>query len=407
MFLLALLPILSYLSTALSAPARRSCSVSSSSGIQVEKHVAAFAKATKTGETVVRPTGTGAVIPSSVLIAPSATKLGVVAAFDKGNWGSWGGPKSSTAPVPSTNTALSATQSAGTVAVNTEVPTVASPPLSSSAISAFPITGSAVASAPSVAASPPATSTANTATGGGISSGGGGAAGFGLDDTAWSKITNTPGLGWYWNWGVTPFQMQAEFVPCVFGKVVAEAFTGAVPAGTTHIMSFNEPDQSSDVGGCAIPDVAEGARLHQQWTSKLTSDVKIGAPAVARGGDQTWFKPWVTACAGNCKYDFIPIHFYGTVVEDLISYIKAFPSGGKPIWVTEFSCHDYSTGESCDVDKQKTFVASAIQWFKGEGSAYVERWAWFGAIPKYSGEHWGMEGPDGTLNELGQYYLTL
>lgn len=31
---------------------------------------------------------------------------------------------------------------------------------------------------------------------------------------------------------------------------------------------------------------------------------------------------WVTACAGKCEFDFVPFHFYGTEVDQLIDYVK-------------------------------------------------------------------------------------
>ena len=45
---------------------------------------------------------------------------------------------------------------------------------------------------------------------------------------------------------------------------------------------------------------------------------------------------WVAACGGQCKYDFVPFHFYGTNPNELIAYAKDFHTRyGKPLWVTE------------------------------------------------------------------------
>ncbi|WVR00105.1 hypothetical protein IAU59_007247 [Kwoniella sp. CBS 9459] len=350
-------------------------------------------------------------------------------AWDKGGWGGWGDHQSSTAAAAPPVSALPATQPVVSALpaspppssiVPPSSPVPAGAPLPSSSVvppvetvaSAPPIGSAPPASQPpanppsSTALAPPATSAA--AGGASPAGGAGGPVGIGIDGESGVQLADAPGLSWYWNWGVTPFAMgSVEFVACVWGEEMANGFDGSVPAGTSHIMSFNEPDQGADVGGCNIKDVAKAATLHQAWTAKLTSDVKVGSPAVARGGDVTWFQPWVTACAGNCRYDFIPIHFYGDKVEDMIAYIKAFPAGGKSIWVTEFDCQDFSRGYVCTPEESQYFMETAIAWFRGEGASIVERWAWFGAFPKFADKSYGLLTADGAINPTGQHYLSL
>ncbi|WWC72081.1 uncharacterized protein I206_106041 [Kwoniella pini CBS 10737] len=409
--LITLLPFLLPISA---APARRNCAVkSSSSSSSSEKSnnseaIAAFAQ--HVNNTVLIPTGTGAVIPSIAITSLSVTNKNI-AAFDKGRWNGWGGPKSSNVPTflsslsqPLVNTQKTSLP-AYTQAPATSPSSVTQPPASSpSTIIPSASLTSKFETSQTISSAAPVTTASGSGTAG---SGSGEKVGLGLDDTAYSKLTNIQNLGWYWNWGTEPFQgMQSEFVACVWGKEKAESFTG-VTDDIKYIMSFNEPDQGANVGGCDIKDTALAATLHQQWTAKVSGDVKIGSPAVARGGVESWFTPWVTACAGNCKYDFIPIHFYGTEIEDLFKYIKEFPRQGKPIWVTEFDCQDFTTGEICDNEKQKDFMEKAINWFKNEGSSYVERWSWFGSLPKFSELTYGLENVDGTLNSLGEHYLSL
>lgn len=36
-------------------------------------------------------------------------------------------------------------------------------------------------------------------------------------------------------------------------------------------------------------------------------------------------KDWLAACAGKCEFDFVPFHFYGTEVDQLIDYVKVSP----------------------------------------------------------------------------------
>lgn len=79
-------------------------------------------------------------------------------------------------------------------------------------------------------------------------------------------------------------------------------------------------DMTSAVGGSNI-GAASAATLHQQWVTELGGQYLIGSPAVARGSKK-WMDDWVAACAGNCVHDFVPFHFYGTDVEQLIQYVE-------------------------------------------------------------------------------------
>nr|XP_031858514.1 uncharacterized protein CI109_006037 [Kwoniella shandongensis]KAA5525586.1 hypothetical protein CI109_006037 [Kwoniella shandongensis] len=283
-------------------------------------------------------------------------------------------------------------------------PAVSSPPAPAAPAPSSSSTEASAAAPPASSASAPAAATNSD------SSGGGGKTGLGLTTPGFSSLADS-GLGWYWNWGLDAFALPGiEFVPCVWGEKMVEEVAGKTfPEGTTHIMSFNEPDMTNAVGGSDI-DAAKAASLHQQWTISLTganANLKIGAPAVARGSTD-WFNAWTTACAGNCKYDFVPIHFYGTNADELISYVKTFPSGGKPIWITEFACWDTSTNSICSSADSYTFMQTTIAWFTSdEGSKLVERWSWFGAMPERAGDGFGLEDAAGGLNDLGKKYLAL
>ncbi|WVQ66906.1 uncharacterized protein L199_005097 [Kwoniella botswanensis] len=406
------LPFLVFLAITSAAPApskRKNCSTKSQSTDTAPAIVGALQQ---NESAVVLPTGTEGVTPyisGTVLPESKSGSDVVIGAWDRGGWSGRNKPQSTSAgtAAPTTPPATAAASAPTSIASQAAPP--ASQAVSSPASQPVAPASSQVISSP--AASPisaaPSSTAVSTPT-----SGGGGQTGLGLDDTSWSQLTNAQGLDWYWNWSYKPFEgMQAEFVACIWGEVMANEFiglgTGGLSQGVQYVMSFNEPDMGADVGGSNIPDVAHAASLHQQWTANVPEGVKIGAPAVARGGDVKWFTPWVTACGGQCKYDFVPIHFYGVVVEDLFEYIKSFPTGGKPIWVTEFDCQDFSTGEVCDEKKQTDFMDRAIAWFKGEGSAYVERWAWFGALPKFSETTFGLLDKGGALNEFGAHYLSL
>ncbi|ODN73313.1 hypothetical protein L202_07859 [Cryptococcus amylolentus CBS 6039] len=232
--------------------------------------------------------------------------------------------------------------------------------------------------------------------------------GLGSDDTGYSSYSGAANLQWYYSWALDPWAVSGkEFVPMVWGRDSVSQVSGRTFDGSSYILGFNEPDQTSAVGGSAI-SASDAASLHQQWTGALSQSLKIGSPAVARGSTD-WFNNWLSACNGKCDFDFVPIHFYGTNAADLISYIQSFPRQGKPIWVTEFACVDYGTNYYCNADEVKSFMDTAIAWFRGDGADIVERWAWFGAMPRFAsaGNANGLENADSSFNDLGNHYLSL
>lgn len=221
-------------------------------------------------------------------------------------------------------------------------------------------------------------------------------------------------LSWYYDWSVNPLSGwdELEFVPQVWSAADVTAVQGAEsswPSGTNYVLSFNEPDQSSANGGSDI-DAATAATLHQQWVSSLGGDYTIASPAVARGGIQ-WMQDWVSACNGNCVYDIVAFHFYGTDANDLITYAQSFSETfNKPLWLTEFACIDYDTGDICTDAEVEAFQQTAIGWFRGDGASIVQRWAWFGAfIPTAANPATPntLEAADGSALAVGVNYVSM
>ncbi|EIW71947.1 hypothetical protein TREMEDRAFT_58092 [Tremella mesenterica DSM 1558] len=272
--------------------------------------------------------------------------------------------------------------------------------------------------APSSAAAPPSAPSTGGNGGGGNGGGGaaGGAVGLAVDSSSGQlsafKSVSGSKLSWYYNWGLSPTGSGAdglEFVPMVWGTGSTSGLAAAAkswPAGTKYVLSFNEPDQPSSVGGSAI-SAGDAATAHQNWVTTLGGSYLISTPAVARGGKQ-WLQDWVTACAGKCKYDIVSFHFYGTDADDLITYAKDFYSTfNKPLWLTEWDCTDYSSGQVCTPDQAKAFMTTVIDWIEGEGASMVQRYSWFGDFPKMSTDGNGLANADGSPNALGQYYVAL
>ncbi|KAK4688160.1 hypothetical protein P7C73_g1967, partial [Tremellales sp. Uapishka_1] len=223
-------------------------------------------------------------------------------------------------------------------------------------------------------------------------------------------MTPFAGAGWYYGWSLTTNNGVTtdgkEFVPMVWGSGSVSSVASdekTWPSGTKYILSFNEPDQS----GQANLNASYAATLHQQWVKSLSGAYKIGAPAVSRGAKQ-WLVDWIAACAGKCQYDFIPFHFYGDTAADLNTYIDDFHTTfNKPLWITEFACNDYSSGNVCTAPEVENFMKVTIGHMRSSGS--VDRWSWFGAFPNEAsgGDPNGIMNSDSTPNAVGTYYLGL
>lgn len=133
-------------------------------------------------------------------------------------------------------------------------------------------------------------------------------------------------LTWYYNYALDPSPPFASdpsfaFVPMLWGAPAStsdttflDGVTSMINAGKniTYVLSFNEPDGSTDTGGSNVsPDLAA-----QTWIREIEPlrklGVKCGAPAVTGATTGfTWLQDFFAACDGACTADFLPVHWYG------------------------------------------------------------------------------------------------
>ncbi|KAG9562024.1 glycoside hydrolase family 128 protein, partial [Aureobasidium melanogenum] len=145
----------------------------------------------------------------------------------------------------------------------------------------------------------------------------------------------------------------------------------AIANGATHLMSFNEPDMTSQ----ANMSPQDAASAYKTWMMPFAGKAKLGAPAVTNGANGMgldWLAAFLEACDG-CQIDFVAIHWYADV--SLTDYFKSHVqnatdvAGGKPVWVTEFA----PTGAS---DAQiATFLEDVMPWM--DSQSFVESYSYF------------------------------
>ena len=157
----------------------------------------------------------------------------------------------------------------------------------------------------------------------------------------------------------------------------AAAASSAIASGSKHVLSFNEPDLSTQ----SNIDPATAAKNHIQYLNPFSGQAQIGSPAVTNGAGSsppmgtTWLSEFFTACNGECKVDFVAFHWYADAsnfayfqqqVQDVISTAQA--NGVSKVWLTEFG----ATGSDADVS---SFLSQAMEYLDGQEA--VERYAYF------------------------------
>lgn len=203
-------------------------------------------------------------------------------------------------------------------------------------------------------------------------------------------------ISWAYNWassssGLTGF----EYVPMLWGlsstytSSWASAVSSALSSGSSHLLSFNEPDLAAQ-SNISPSDAAAGYITYMQ---PHASSAKLGSPAVTNGGSPmglTWLGEFLSDCS-TCTIDFVPIHWYSSAsdVDYFKSYVtEAYAAGGnRPLWITEFAA-------SGTADEQNTFLEAVMPWL--DSTPMVERYAYFMTAAGT------LVNSDGSLTTLGQ-----
>lgn len=223
----------------------------------------------------------------------------------------------------------------------------------------------------SASATPSATSSAVSSTG---------KRGCAYNDATLCELFAGGEVSWGYNWAASSSGLSSSFdyVPLLWGSSSdftdswSENAKSAIAAGSTHLMSFNEPDDSSQSD--MTPEAAAAAYQTYMMPFAGTS-VKLGSPAVTNGGGSMGLD-WLSAfmdCCTDCQIDFVPIHWYASSSDS--AYFQeqvqnaSTVTGGKPVWVTEFGCTD---GDDSQI---ASFLETVMSWM--DGQSFVERYAYF------------------------------
>ena len=190
-------------------------------------------------------------------------------------------------------------------------------------------------------------------------------------------------ITWGYNWGYPAHGLSdnLEFVPMLWGNPTGNtdyinnwkaAVASAIKNGSTHLLSFNEPD----LNGISPKDAATAYMTFVEPFH--AQNMSLGAPAVTNGGAPTgltWLEQFFGNCT-QCTIDFVPIHWYDN--WDQTAYFAQYVEeahgvvGNRSLWITEFE------GKSNVDEEQVSFINTVVPWL--DSLDYVERYSYFGVF---------------------------
>jgi hypothetical protein len=249
---------------------------------------------------------------------------------------------------------------------------------------------------------------------------GGGACKRGMASNTAASAGLSPGIGWWYDWSNAAPKTPAPaagivFVPMIWGSA---DLLGPIPAGSTHVLGFNEPNFKAQANLTPAQAAADWPQVEMLARAQ---GIPLVSPAVNFCGSAsntsgcsdptitdpyTWLKDFFLACTG-CEVDAVAVHWYNCDLPSLRAYIdgnvdaggtlQGFLQFGKPVWLTEFSCDATHT-----VADQTAYMQKAVPYL--ESNAHVARYAWFSASPIPNAL---LEAPDGAVTALGALYASL
>ena len=230
---------------------------------------------------------------------------------------------------------------------------------------------------------------------------------------ALAPSASQPGVSWWYDWATkgTGGATGVAFVPMIWGSA---DLNGPIPAGSSYVLGFNEPNfkaQSNLTPQQAAADWPKVEALAKPLGIPLVSPAVnfCGSSTNSSGCSDpqvtdpyTWLKDFFAACTG-CEVDYVAVHWYNCDLPSLQGYIdgngslQGFVQFGKPIWLTEFSCD----GSHPVADQQK-YMEAAVPYL--ESNPNVFRYSWFSSSAIAPAQ---LMNADGSLTALGTTYVGL
>lgn len=222
-------------------------------------------------------------------------------------------------------------------------------------------------------------------------------------------------MGWYYNWGTSPFSLKAykniDYVPMIWGTASEAGLSSIAAKNYMYLLGYNEPDMGANVGGSNITVISAINR----WNNLVNKSRYLGSPAPALSpswDSGTWFRSFMSRIDTD-TIDFIPLHCYyntyggaagaNTFLKEVVD--KTYEMYHKPIWVTEFGVSGWGYDNVAKRESVKEFLKTAIDGLNER--PYVERYSWFSfnTTDNTNGASALWTNATGELTELGKTYV--
>lgn len=203
-------------------------------------------------------------------------------------------------------------------------------------------------------------------------------------------------VSWFYSWDSTPGWDNAPvdklmYCPMLWGQRNVESFKKNV---------LDNPDSKFNQHKCAMAmnevnqkgqsDISpqDGCKLIEEYLLPLKEKGwYLMGPSTTNAPDgKTWYQNFQKTCPDTFnKLDSIAIHYYGTSSDDFKQYLQDwYKTFGKDIWVTEFSCQDFSSeSNQCDKSKTDAFANEMATYMNGQD--WIKGWAPFAVIQNLQG----------------------
>ncbi|KAH6975432.1 glycosyl hydrolase catalytic core-domain-containing protein [Ilyonectria sp. MPI-CAGE-AT-0026] len=233
-------------------------------------------------------------------------------------------------------------------------------------------------------------------------------------------------ISWYYTWSLWPSDAindTVPFVPLIHGLDDASdselvSRLDNLPASSTRLLSFNEPDGETDTGGSSISakDAAKSYMSNiaplRKSTSSRSRKWDISYPSVTgstRGLE--WLRSFNDTCFDisddGCPMDFVAVHWYGDYAG-LVSWLgtlREFYNETYPdvsYWITEMALPKQ------DEEQTLAMMNDSLRYL--DNLDYIQGYAWFGAFRAdeangWTGDSVSLFDDKGGLTELGVLYL--
>lgn len=246
-------------------------------------------------------------------------------------------------------------------------------------------------------------------------------------------------IDWYYNWSPNIIAtIDRPFVPLLHGLDDADSSQvkdtiNVLPATSTHLLTFNEPDGTTSSGGSAIaPSDAAQSYIDNIVPLRSTASGRswnISHPATTGSANGlAWLRAFNASCwdidpSNGCPADFVALHWYGdfgglaswlgTLREFYVTNASSSSSSSSgagaspdklPFWITELALPQE--------DGEATLAMLNQSLLYLDGLDYVEAYAWYGTARKgsgswdeYTGDNIAVFNKHGALTEVGALYL--